>query len=110
MFCLGDGRTVMHDSEVCELMGQNQDKWENLVVRRAYRTGSCYWFVFKLDRDHWPQQGANTLEVMLLNRDTEVVRQIRIRDVELETKYLMGRNFHRGFVDPDLGRYEGRWS
>ena len=80
------------------------------LVAPRYRTGSCYWFVFKLDRDHWPQQGHNTLEVTLLNRDPDVVQQINIRDVELETKYLMGKNFHRGFVDPDLGRYEGRRS
>ena len=30
-----------------------------------------------------------------------------LRDVELELKYLMGRNFHRGSVDPDLGHYGG---
>jgi hypothetical protein len=29
-----------------------------------------------------------------------------LRDVELEIKYLMGKSFHRGFVDPDLGPYE----
>jgi hypothetical protein len=75
-----------------------------------YRSGACYWFIFKLDWDLWPQQGHNTLEVTLLNRDLEVVHQINIRDVELETKYLMGKNFHRGFVDPDLGRCKGRSS
>ena len=37
MFCLGDGRTVMHDSKVGELLGENQDRWENLVVRRAHQ-------------------------------------------------------------------------
>ena len=37
MYCLGDGRTVMHDSEVGELLGENQDRWENLVVRRAHQ-------------------------------------------------------------------------
>ena len=83
----------------------------NEIYRMAaprFRTGSCYWFVFKLDRDHWPQQGDNALEVTLLNRDPDVVHQTSIRDVELETKYLMAKNFHRGFVDPDLGRYDGR--
>ena len=69
-----------------------------------------YWFVFRLDSEHWPQKGNNTLEITLLKRDpdvaTDVTTQIRVRDVELETKYLMGKNFHRGYVDPDLGPYE----
>ena len=70
-----------------------------------YRTGSDYWFVYKLDREHWPLKGTNTLKVTLLKRDPEVTPQIYIRDVELEIKYLMGKNFHRG-QDPDLGPYE----
>ena len=37
MFCLGDGRTVMHDSKVAEFTGANQDKWTSLPVRRAYQ-------------------------------------------------------------------------
>lgn len=43
----------------------------------------------------------------LLERDPDLTEQIFLRDVELETKYLMGQNFHRGFVDPALGPYEG---
>ena len=65
-----------------------------------------YWFVFKLDRDHWPQQGVNELEVTLDHRDTVLKMDAGVRDVELDIKYLMGRNFHRGFVDQDLGPYE----
>ena len=70
-----------------------------------YRTGSGYWFVFRLDRDHWPVNGVNTLEITLLHRDPDVTPQTYVRDVELETKYLMGKNFHRG-EDPDLGPSE----
>ena len=70
-----------------------------------YRTGSGYWFVYRLDRAHWPHQGQNALEVTLLQRDPEVTPRIYIRDVELEIKYLMGKNFHRG-ADPDLGPRE----
>ena len=65
-----------------------------------------YWFVFRLDAEHWPQQGENSLEVTLLERDPDVTPQVVVRDVELETKYLMGKSFHRGYVDPDLGPYE----
>ena len=69
------------------------------------RSGPTYWFVFRPERAHWPQQGENTLEVTLLKRDPDVLADVFLRDVELEIKYLMGRNFHRGYVDPDLGPY-----
>jgi hypothetical protein len=71
-----------------------------------YRTGSGYWFVLRLDRNHWPVRGVNRLEITLLERDPDVTPQIFVRDVELETRYLMGKNYHRPFVDPDLGPYE----
>ena len=64
-----------------------------------------YWYVFRLNRDHWPVTGANELEVALLARDPDITPQIAVRDVELDIKYLMGKNYHRGFVDADLGPY-----
>ena len=70
-----------------------------------YRTGSGYWFIYRLDRMHWPEQGNNVVEVTLTRRDPDLSAQVVIRDVELETKYLMGKNFHRG-QDPDLGPAE----
>jgi len=65
-----------------------------------------YWFIFKLDIYHWPRKGENTLEVTLERRDTVLTMDAQVRDVELEIQYLMGRSFHRGFVDRDLGPYE----
>jgi len=70
-----------------------------------YRTGSGYWFIYRLDHGRWPKRGNNVIEVTLTRRDAELSSQISIRDVELETKYLMGRNFHRG-QDADLGPAE----
>ena len=70
-----------------------------------YRTDSAYWFIFKLDKAHWPHQGENTIEVALTQRDPGVTPKPFIRDVELETKYLMGKHFHRG-QDVDLGPSE----
>ena len=70
-----------------------------------YRTGSGYWWIYRLDPTHWPQKGDNMLEVTLLRRDPDATPQIHIRDVELEIQYLMGKNFHRG-QDMDLGPYE----
>ena len=49
--------------------------------------------------------GANELEVALLARAPDVTPQIAVRDMELDIKYLMGKNYHRGFVDADLGPY-----
>ena len=72
-----------------------------------YRTESGYWFIFRLDGENLPAQGANRIEVLLLERDPDVTPRVFLRDVELEIKYLMGKNFHRGFVDADLGSYEG---
>ena len=68
-----------------------------------YRTGTCYWFIYRLGPDHWPRQGTNEIEVELVHREPEAIPPRSLRDVELEVRYLMGRNFHRGFVDLDLG-------
>lgn len=74
-----------------------------------YRTGSGYWFVFRLDQAHWPRRGGNLLEITLLKTDPQALPEIRVRDVELEIKYLMGRNFNRG-QDADLGSWENSFS
>ena len=70
-----------------------------------YRTGSGYWYAFRLDAKHWPKKGNNTLSVELVRRDAQALPEIFVRDVELDIKYLMGRNYHRG-QDVDLGPSE----
>ena len=37
MFCLGDGRTMLHDTKVGELWGHNVDEWRHIVFHRAHR-------------------------------------------------------------------------
>ena len=64
-----------------------------------------YWYVFQLDSRHWPVQGTNELEVTLTHRDQALGPPLAVRDVELDIKYLLGRNFHRG-DDVDLGPSE----
>ncbi|MDP6439265.1 MAG: hypothetical protein QGH74_06505 [Candidatus Brocadiia bacterium] len=75
-----------------------------------YRAGSGYWFIYRLDRALRPKKGRNTLEVALLRRDSQVTAEVSVRDVELEIRYLMGKNYHRaqahGAQDPDLGPFE----
>ncbi len=77
------------------------------MTAARYRAIGGYWFIFKLDREHWPVKGVNTLEVTLNEDDPDlIVPTPHIRDVELDTKYLMGKNFYRDFVDADLGPHE----
>ena len=65
-----------------------------------------YWFVFRPDRERWPRQGRNRIEVTLLERDPEVTPPVELRDVELEIRYLRGKNSWRGRDPDDLGRNE----
>lgn len=37
MFCLGDGRTVLHNTKVGELWGHNMDRWPHAIFRRAHQ-------------------------------------------------------------------------
>jgi hypothetical protein len=67
-----------------------------------YRVNNSYWYVYRLDRAHWPRSAKNSLEVVLSRRDPEVNPPLVLRNVELEIKYLLGKNFNRG-QDPDLG-------
>ena len=91
-----------------ELPTDRLRKISNMYTMKAprYRVTEAYWYVFRLEREHWPTQGSNTLEVTLLERDPEATPEVYLRDVELEIKYLQGNSFQRGFVDPDLGPYE----
>ena len=55
---------------------------------------------------YWPRQGSNLLEVTLTHRDPDLATgHVRLGDVELETKYLISRNFWTD-DDPDVGPYE----
>ncbi|HCL30601.1 MAG TPA: hypothetical protein DIC52_19500 [Candidatus Latescibacteria bacterium] len=68
-----------------------------------FRTGSCYWFLFRLTPPFWPIMGENEIDVELVHREPEAVPGMRLRDVELEIRYLMGKAYHRSLVDSDLG-------
>ncbi len=84
-------------------------------INRVYRMRApryrvfAYWYVYRLPRDHWPMQGRNQVEVTLLHRDSDIVPELALKDVEMEVKYLGGKNFARG-QDPDTGPYVVRTS
>ena len=74
-----------------------------------YRVMGGYWHIYKLGADCWPKKGDNRLQVVLLARDADIRSQLcTVTDVELEIKYLKGKNFHRSFIDPDLGPVDAR--
>ena len=37
MLCLGEGRTMLHDTKAGELLGHNVDKWNHAIFRRTYQ-------------------------------------------------------------------------
>ena len=67
-----------------------------------FRVNNSYWYIYRLDRDHWPKQGDNVIEVKLTRRDPDVTPSLQLRDVEMEIRYLLGRHYYRD-EDPDLG-------
>ena len=74
-----------------------------------YRVMGGYWHIYRLEAGCWPVKGSNRLELVLRSRDADLDEQFcTVTDVELEIKYLKGRNFHRAYVDPDLGPYDHR--
>lgn len=64
-----------------------------------------YFYVYRLDRERWPVYGINTVEVTILERDPDTAPARYLYDVEVETRYLMGKKFYRSIEDPDLGPY-----
>lgn len=74
-----------------------------LKIPRFFQFG--YWYVYKLDAAHWPARGLNHLEVELKQRDPEVTPQIAVSNLEVEIKYLLGKNMRRD-SETDLGERE----
>ena len=64
--------------------------------------GFGYWFIYELDKTFWPKKGKNWIEIILDYRDPQVIPEITLHDIEMEIRYLKGKNFHRN-EDPDLG-------
>ena len=78
----------------------------NLMFRMSIpenRSIGGYLFIFRPDMQNWPVKGKNDLEITLLKRDPDVITDVAINKVEIETKYLLGRNFYHGRSDSDLG-------
>jgi hypothetical protein len=71
-FCLGDGRTVLHDSETTELWGDNVEAWPHVIFHRAYRNAQQL-----IERGHDPlrvvcdrglEMGVQVVPAVLMNQ------------------------------------------
>ena len=64
------------DKVTFKLNGKTLPDGLRRTINQMYRLRSPrhrifgYWFIFKLDSDHWPKQGENELEITLEHRDT----------------------------------------
>jgi hypothetical protein len=71
-----------------------------------YRVNNSYWFCFEVLHiaEHWPIPGRNTISVGCEYRDEPIATSVllKVRDVELDVQYLLGRAWHTG-QDPALG-------
>jgi hypothetical protein len=105
MFCLGDGRTVLHDTQVGELWGHNVEKWSHNVFRRAGKNAKHL-----IEQGHDPlrlvcdravEYGIKIYPVLLVNQGSgERHENTRGSDFRLDNKHLdIGA---RGDLDPDF--------
>ena len=65
-----------------------------------------YNFTVKKKRNKDPIKPVSGTKEQRFAGPTTFARLPELRDVEFEIKYLMGKNYHRSFVDEDLGPYE----
>lgn len=89
-----------------KILGDSQLRKINHLYRMhapRFRVNNSYWYIYRLDRNNWPRQGTNMIETTLKRRDPKVTSQLQLRDVEIETRYLMGKNYYRNSEDSDLG-------
>jgi hypothetical protein len=99
------------DSFTFKLNGTALPKTSMRIINQMYGMDSPryrifgQWYVFRLDKKYYPIKGVNSIEVISENRDADLEVKLTLRDVEIDTKYLLGASFGKGFVDPDLGPY-----
>ena len=104
MFCLGDGRTVLHDTKVGELWGHNVEKWPHVIFRRAHQNAKHL-----IERGHDPLRivcDRAHAKGMLLYPTLLVQQGLRDRSVDVRASEFRFNNRHleigaRGDVDTD---------
>ncbi|MFP6645987.1 MAG: hypothetical protein VCF24_20885 [Candidatus Latescibacterota bacterium] len=108
-FCLGEGRTVLHDTQVGELLGDNVDKWDHLIFRRAHQNARGL-----IDAGHDPLRlvcdrarlrGIGLYPCLLVQNPGVESATVRCSDFRRHNPHLEIRA--RGDVDTDLPWIDG---
>ena len=95
---------ILNGNKLSEKELRKLNRMYVMSAPRYRRTG--YWYVFTLGKENWPVKGKNQITINMKKRDDGVIPLPKVLDVELEIKYLMGKNYHRDYVDAELGPYE----
>ena len=109
MFCLGEGRTVLHDTKVGELLGHNVDKWDHLVFHRAHQNAKSL-----IEAGHDPlrivcerahEKGLLLYPTLLVQNFGPEMATVRCSDFRWENRHLeIGA---RGDLNPDMPWIDG---
>lgn len=105
MFCLGDGRTYLHDTKVGEIWGHNVDKWPHLIFDRANRNAMHLmregYDPLRLVCDRAHEKGMLVYPTLLVQQGRGVRGEdVRCSDFRFENTHLeIGA---RGDLDPDF--------
>ena len=108
-FCLGEGRTMLHDTRAGELMGHNKDSWDHLIFRRAAQNAKHLIdsgddpLRIVCDRAH--ELGMQLYPTLIVQRGGGDHASVRCSDFRRHNQHLeIGAG---GDVDPDYPGFEG---
>ena len=109
MVCLGEGRTMLHDTRAGELLGHNVDKWDHAVFRRAHQNAK-----------HLIEEGNDPLRLLcerahernMLLYATLLVQKHGVTEAPVRCSDFRRNNQHleigaAGDVDPGFPGFDG---
>ena len=108
-FCLGEGRTMLHDTRASELMGHNVEVWDHYVFRRAWQNAKSL-----IDAGHDPlrlvcdrahELGIQVYPLLIVQRGGVDHASTRCSNFRIENQHLeIGA---AGDLDPDYPGLDG---
>ena len=108
-FCLGEGRTMLHDTRAGELMGHNVEVWDHHVFRRAWQNAQSL-----IDAGHDPlrlvcdrahELGIQVYPTLIVQRGGVDHASVRCSNFRIENQHLeIGA---AGDLGPDYPGFDG---
>ena len=108
-FCLGEGRTMLHDTRASELMGHNVEVWDHHVFRRAWQNAKSL-----IDAGHDPlrlvcdrahELGIEVYPTLIVQRGGVNHASVRCSNFRIENQHLeIGA---AGDLDQDYPGFDG---